>query len=233
MIHRIILAGLLLFALISCDDDEDDDMIYQTEFSYDFNAGADGWVGGFADYPVGEEEAYELTFDDAMLPAPLDETEGAIMLSGTNMSDDLFMYMKTGVSGLEPNTTYHVAFSVDFASDVPDGTPGVGGSPGESVFIKAGANTIEPAPEEDNMGYYRMNIDKGNQSQGGMDMVVLGDFSNDTDQEVYTLKTVTHNGPFTVTTDGDGNAWIIVGTESGFEATTTIYYDQVRVLFSL
>ncbi len=231
MINRIILAGLLLVALTSCDDD-DDDLIYQTEFTYEFEAGAEGWVGGFADYPVGEEEAYELTFEEAMLPAPLDDTEGAIKLSGMNMSDDLFMYMKTGVSGLEPNTTYHVAFAVEFASDVPDGMAGVGGSPGESVFIKAGATTIEPLPEEDDMGYYRMNIDKGNQSQGGMDMVVLGDFSNDTDQEVYTLKTVTHNGPFTVTTDGDGSAWIIVGTESGFEATTTIYYNQVRVLFS-
>ncbi|WP_159519421.1 hypothetical protein [Sunxiuqinia indica] len=230
MISRIILAGLLLIALTSCSDDEDDG-IGQVELSYSFNAGAEGWVGGFADYPVGEEEAYELTFDEAMLPAPLDETEGAIKLSGTNMSDDLFMYMKTGVSDLEPNTTYYVSFTVEFASNVPDDQVGVGGSPGESVYIKAGATTTEPLPEEDNMGYYRMNIDKGNQSQGGMDMLVLGDFSNDTDQEVYTLKTVSNSEPFTVTSDADGNVWLIVGTDSGFEATTTIYYNELRVVF--
>jgi hypothetical protein len=60
-------------------------------------------------------------------------------------------------------------------------------------------------------------------------MVVIGDFSNDTDQEAYTLKTVSNETPFGAETDENGNLWIIIGTDSGFEATTTIYYNSVKV----
>ncbi len=151
------------------------------------------------------------------------------MLSGTNMSDDLFMFLKKKVSGLKANATYNITFTVEFASNIPDGLAGIGGSPGESVYIKAGATKTEPETVEDEMSYYRMNIDKGNQSQGGEDMVVLGDFSNDTDQEVYTLKTVANDDPMTVTANSNGELWIIVGTDSGFEGSTTIFYNLIGV----
>lgn len=60
-----------------------------------------------------------------------------------------------------------------------------GGSPGESVFIKVGATETESQRIENDMGYYRITIDKGNQSQGGEDMLVIGDFSNDMDENEY------------------------------------------------
>lgn len=222
--------GAMVFALVSCNEDEDTTMM-PMEYNYDFESGLEQWIPNFADYPVGDSISYELLADHTMLPDPLDDTEGAIKISGKNMSDDLFMFMKKKVSGLVPNTTYSVWFNVTFASNVPDNMAGVGGSPGESVYIKAGATSVEPMLEEDNMGYYRMNIDKGNQSTGGSDMIVLGDFSNDTDMEEYTLKTVGNTEGFAVTSNENGEAWLIVGTESGFEATTTIYYDDIYALF--
>lgn len=199
------------------------------EFYFDFKEGTQGWTGGFADYPAGEEMAYELEFKHSPLPEPLDQDEGALMLTGRNMSDDLFMFAKRKVTGLKANGTYSVIFSVEFASSIPDGMVGVGGSPGESVYIKAGATALQPATEKDDMNYYHMNIVKGNQSQGGSDMVVLGDFSNDTDREFYTLKTLTNEKPFTVSADENGEVWILVGTDSGFESTTTIYYNKISV----
>ncbi|MFW5878073.1 MAG: hypothetical protein ACOCUP_03055 [bacterium] len=81
------------------------------------------------------------------------------------------------------------------------------------------------------MGYYRRNIDKGGQSQGGSDMLVQGDFSNDTNQKVYTPKTVTHSQSFEFITNNAGEVWLIVGYDSGFEATTTIYYNEIAALF--
>ena len=54
---------------------------------------------------------------------------------------------------------------------------GVGGAPGESVWIKAGATAIEPLAIRDS-SYLRMNIDIGNQSGGGAHAVVLGDIAN-------------------------------------------------------
>ncbi len=44
---------------------------------------------------------------------------------------------------------------------------GIGGSPGESVYVKAGATTEEPLIIEDSDGWLRMNIDKGNQAGEG------------------------------------------------------------------
>ena len=227
MIRSAIFAGIILVATVSCERDGQDVMNY----SWDFEESAEGWIGDFADYPVGEADDYELTFAYDQLPQPLDTSMGALKLAGTNMSDDLFMFTMKKAEGLEPNTRYDVSFTVQFASDIPDGLFGVGGSPGESVWIKAGAVNREPVPEEDNMGYYRMNIDKGGQSLGGDDMLVLGDFSNDTEQEVWTLKTVSSDERFRVTTDMNGEVWIIVGTDSGFEATTTIYYNRIEVDF--
>ena len=123
-------------------------------------------------------------------------------------------------------------YEANFASNVPEGTAGIGGSPGGSVWIKAGAVQNEPVTEQvDNAGvmYHRMTIDKGGQSQGGNDMHVLGDFSNETEHDQYTLKTVTSETPIAVTTDSNGRLWLIVGTDSGFEGNTTIYYNTINV----
>jgi hypothetical protein len=218
----------ILFALFACTD-KNLDQPEPVDSFFNFAQGTDGWIGDFADYPVGEESSYELVFEHDTLPDPLDQNQFSLKLSGNNHSDDLFMFAKRKVSGLEPNTVYFINFTVEFASNVPDGTVGVGGSPGESVYIKAGATNIEPKKEKDSDNYYRMNIDKSNQSQSGEDMVVIGDFSNDTDQEVYTLKTVANESPFGAETDENGHLWLIIGIDSGFEATTTIYFNSVKV----
>lgn len=230
---RMMILGTLIFVLLACDNNDDDDMPDETvDYTFEFTDDAEGWEGDFADYQAGQADRYELIFEYSTLPAPLDEDEGALALSGTNLSDDLFMFIKRKVTGLNPNTTYNATFRVEFASDVPDGMAGVGGSPGESVFIKAGATQTEPVPViDDQSQYYRMNIDKGNQSQGGADVAVIGDFSNDTDQELYTLKTVSNESSFIVASDENGELWLIVGTDSGFEGTTTIFYNTITVEF--
>lgn len=221
----VVAAFLIAFACSDKNLDQPDPV----EFYFDFAQDANGWTGGFADYPVGEEHFYDLVFEHDTLPEPLDQNQFALKLSGNNHSDDLFMFAKRKVSGLEPNKVYFITFTLEFASNVPDNMVGVGGSPGESVYVKAGAAATEPKKVRDGENYYRMNIDKDNQAQSGQDMVVIGDFSNDTDQEVYTLKTVTNESPFGAATDENGNLWIIIGTDSGFEATTTIYYNSVKV----
>jgi hypothetical protein len=90
------------------------------------------------------------------------------------------MYLKTRVSGLEPSAPYQVSFIVEFATDVPTGCGGAGGSPGESVYVKAGASSVEPSSSVDQLGWLRMNIDKGNQANGGASAVVIGNVANST-----------------------------------------------------
>ena len=225
----VLFISLITLLFSNCSDDENDTTNPEfVELTFDFQNDIQSWEGDFADYPVGEEDFYELSYELSNLPIPLNTNSGALKQSGNNHSDDLFMFIRKQLNGLEPNTDYKVSFEIEFASDVADGQVGVGGSPGEGVTIKAGATMIKP--EKVNQSeFYQMNIDKNNQSVGGSDMVVVGDFSNDTDQNEYTLKNLVANDILTVSADSSGELWLVVGTDSGFEATTTIYYNLIKV----
>lgn len=71
-----------------------------------------------------------------------------------------------------------------------------------------------------------MNIDKISQSASGTDMKVIGDIGNGTEKTEYKLLNKT--GDFTGKTDAKGETWIIVGTDSGYEGTTTLYYTSIK-----
>ena len=74
---------------------------------------------GFTDYPVGKEAEWAIGASLAALPAPLDVSRKGIRLSGENRSDDLFMYVTRGVTGLMPNAQYDVRFRVTLATNAP------------------------------------------------------------------------------------------------------------------
>ncbi|HET9054017.1 MAG TPA: hypothetical protein VFM90_07585 [Cyclobacteriaceae bacterium] len=202
--------------------------------SYIFKDSASGWEGDFADYPV-DSAGYHLQAGLDTLPYNInaDSTKKAIRISGINGSDDLFMFIKRKVSGLRSNTTYELLFNVRLASNAPTGAAGIGGAPGESVYLKAGASAQEPERElvDD---YYRLNIDKGNQAESGENMVVIGHIGVSSTTDKYALivrNNSSANGVY-ATTDDAGALWLIVGTDSGFEGKTTLYYTQVDVLFN-
>ncbi|MCM4158602.1 hypothetical protein FHG64_03145 [Antarcticibacterium flavum] len=219
---------LILAVFLACDSDDEQPRNDRLTLKYEFEADAEGWTGDFADYPAGEEEAYGLEFKHSPHPEPLDNSQGSLMLTGRNHSDDLFMFVKRQVTGLSPNTEYRLNFEVEFASNVATGQFGIGGSPGESVYLKAGATPAEPQKEEDELGWYRLDIDKGNQATGGRHMVVIGNFANGTDNNIYTLKTLSTSVPLTVTTNSEGSLWLLFGTDSGFEGETTIYMNSIE-----
>ena len=220
---------IVLAILAGCKKGSDLDL--PIEMIYEFDSGPDGWVAGFADYPAGEDEFYELASGISRLPDPLPAAPNSFLLEGNNHSDDLFMFMKKKLSGLEENHEYKIRFFLDFASNAAEGSFGVGGSPANSVYVKAGVSDDEPiAVVEQTENWYRMNIDKGNQATGGEDMIVLGDFSNGTDEFVYTMVSLENENPFTFKTDKNGECWLIVGVDSGFESKTSIYFDRIRVI---
>ncbi len=200
-------------------------------FSYDFTTGYDEWTGDFADYPVTDSVFYELEFGRETLPSYIDPSKHALKISGKNHSDDLFMFIKRKVPGLSPNTTYQVRFEVEFASNSPTNWFGVGGAPGESVVMKAGATTIEPLKINTD-GFYLMNIDKSNQVQPGKDMDTIGHVGVADTTTLFALINRNNSSHlFTVTTDANGEVWVCIGTDSGFEARTTLYYNQINLTF--
>ncbi len=216
--------------LVACKDDEPEEMT----FEFDFANGTQGWQGGFADYPQGQESFFELTFDFRALLPDLDPNSAGLFISGNNHSDDLFMFVKRQVTGLEPDETYEVDFEVEIGSEAGEGCAGIGGSP--AITLKAGASEIEPSTVLDSDGDLRMNIDKGNQSLGGDDAQVLGDIGVDVDcvDPVFMAKRLESpvDDPFDVTTDSDGAVWLMVGTDSGFEGITRLFYTEIEAHFS-
>lgn len=191
-----------------------------------------GWTGGFADHPI-DTTGYHLHFELDTLPYKVnpDSTKKGLLLSGINGSDDLFMFIKRKVSGLQRNTTYQLLFNVRLASKAPTGT--TGGAPGESVYVKVGGVTEEPTTQIVS-GYYRLTIDKGNHAEGGLNMLPIGHIGVSTTTVDYALinRSNGRSNSVEVTTDSEGALWLIVGTDSGFEGKTTVYYTQVDVMFN-
>jgi hypothetical protein len=102
--------------------------------------------------------------------------------------------------------------------------------------LKAGASTIEPQPVADAFGFLQMNIDKGIQANPGSAAVVLGTIEGTTPcasgLRVWDLKPFAGSGKtVTVTADAQGALWVFTGTDSGFEATTSIYLTRFEVHF--
>ena len=222
-----------LSLLCGCDSDPvgPSDLVQRT---WDFTNGTDGFQAGFADYPPADEAIYRLRSDYLALPPPLDTSRRALFISGVNRSDDLFMFYKRRVGGLAPAVTYRASFDIEIATNVPNGCVGVGGAPGEAVWIKAGASREEPLAVDEG-GQLRMNIDKGNQATGGENALVLGDIANSVpcgEPERWELKPLASGGEsVTVTADQEGSVWILVGSDSGFESLTALYYTRVTANF--
>jgi hypothetical protein len=93
----------------------------QTTFTFDFAHGAQGWTTGFSDYPVGQEQFFQLDSGLRALPPPLDQSGTGILLSGINHSDDLFMFLTGHLTRLKPDQTYSFKFRVEFATNAPAG----------------------------------------------------------------------------------------------------------------
>ena len=108
-----------MMLLCSCSLSDDDKGISVFSVSFDFSESADGWTADFADLPANAEDSifYELKHGYTNLPANLGMRK-AIMLSGNNHSDDLFMFIKRKVTGLNPNTSYTLVFEVELLNIV-------------------------------------------------------------------------------------------------------------------
>ncbi|KKL01454.1 hypothetical protein EIK76_07140 [Rheinheimera mesophila] len=196
-------------------------------FNFDFNTGSHGWTAGFSDYPADNAEIYQLESGLRVLPG--NAGKKAFYLSGMNRSDDLFMYIKNQFSGLEPSTKYYARVRLTFLSNAGVGCAGVGGAPGESVYLKFGYGDKEPKQE----GYY-LNLDKGQQSQSGTQAKVIGNVATTgaaCDGSNFAEKTVqtTTSERVPVYSDGQGRVWVFIGTDSGYEGLTSLYYKNIEI----
>ena len=124
-------------------------------------------------------------------------------------------------------------FNIRISSNAPTGNFGIGGAPGERVLVKAGAVNYKPEKVLVE-NYYRMNIDIGSHSQAGDDVLILGNIgvSPTTTQFTEVFRNNSSANSFLVTSNSQGEVWIITGTDSSYKGETTLYYTTVDVLFN-
>jgi hypothetical protein len=225
--------GLIIYGLLTT-------IFSSVRLEFDFRQGAQGWEAGFAEYAP-EMEGMMFEAGIRPLPSELGINGTGYYLQGINHSDDLFMFLKRRLGiddGMVPNQEYLLRFTIVFASNAPSGAVGIGGSPGESVFLKAGASIVEPDVYLDSdSGYYLVSVDKGSGNSGnGTAASVIGDIANglsadeiDIENPPYVSLKREYEHEYTVTANLDGELWLLVGTDSGFEGLTGIYYQSIAV----
>jgi hypothetical protein len=229
---------MLAFVLpfTSCNDEETIEsktVVLETDFNKVASTNQpDGWSAVFAEYPDGANVFYELASGIQNLPQPLDQAKKAFILSGNNHSDALQMWLVKQLSGLSPESKYSIETEVELASKYPDESIGIGGSPGNSVhlvskFATQGYTLEKGKSESDNVKLVLKKVEAVPESVLEFE---LGDVSITSDQYVYQLITRKKSSETHVAvTDKDGKLWAVVGTWSGFEGISTLYYTRIKI----
>ena len=207
--------------------------------SFDFRDGSLGWEAGFADYPpaTNKNDLYELRADIRSLPPELGVSGNGFYIQGANRSDDLFMFIKRRLdssNGIVAGQTYQVNFTLVFASATQSGCIGAGGSP--DVALKAGATPAEPIAILDQsplFAWLRMNVGKGGQPFGDLAASSTGSTANGIPCGSQPAKYISiqrnHQHTSLVNANSRGEIWLLLGTDSGFEGTTNLYYQRIDV----
>jgi hypothetical protein len=249
MIIRFLATGAIVCgfaAMEGCSSGMDDDAPQDApsspgpiSFGYDFASGdGSGWQAVFSDFAPAQAPTMELESGVRSLPPELGPG-AAYFVQSNNHSDDAFMllYRRVGAAeGLVPGAGYRVKLAIVIASDAPRGCSGVGGAPGEGVTLKIGAVSHEPHVVLATEGgeHFQVDLDKGNQAVGGADMSVAGNVANNAGPEECASHTFhafsrVHEHATPVTATASGDLWLLVGTDSGFEGTTQLYYQRIDV----
>ncbi|MGE0880181.1 MAG: hypothetical protein AB7L13_17075 [Acidimicrobiia bacterium] len=192
-----------------------------------FDADDEGWTALFADHPddLGSAD-YDLVAHWATIP---DVGGGGLRLAGTNRSDDLWMSIVRPVERLQLGC-YALSGTVSIATDVPPGMIGAGGAPGEDVTVKAGASTESPGTYVDPLGFRRLTVDKGEQANDGQQAVAIGHLASAaTDGSRFVVKTMSVPDGVRVRVGPEGVAWVIIGSDSGYEGRSDFYVDEVAL----
>jgi hypothetical protein len=147
------------------------------------------------------------------------------------------MYITRKISGLEPNKHYQAYFDIQLASNVNDQCAGIGGAP-HAVTVKASLSENKPTASLDYLDTYRLNIDVGQQTQGGLDGQAIGDIGVaslddcDPSSDIFGLKNYDNSDNiFEVMADDKGELWLTLLTDSGFEGPSSIYFTKAMVTF--
>lgn len=203
------------------------------EALFDFSKDDGGFIPVFSDYPDEPDVEQFYEFRTGHEEVPVADAGKGLFISGNNHSDDLFMGYYKELTGLAPETEYQFTVRFRLATNVEGGMVGIGGSPGESVFVKCGVASLKPENELDESNHFRLNLNKGSQSQSGIDMEVIGTLAKTENNLPGEYEFNEMEISMTSQTDEKGRVYLMIGTDSGFEGVTTYYLDDIFVSWTV
>jgi len=153
---------------------------------------------------------------------------GYLLSSDNSQTGNIFMGLVKEIQAT-PSTTYALNFTVDFLTNVAAGCAGIGASPGDNVYVEVGASGSNPAVAYTGSSglyeFHNLNVN--------VNLTVAGSFGSDAltdcyDSSKYVSKELSTSTNYPVTSDKNGNIWLMVGTNSFFEGTTAVYWQNLK-----
>ena len=185
------------------------------------------WASIVVDYPVGRFDDLDFVSAHRNQTLASGATISGIYQYAFNLSDDLFKGIWRRVEGLEPGSReFHIDAVI--ATPTPAGCD-VGG--GANVYVKVGLLTETPTTTVIN-GDIRAAFDKGEQSNPGATVPVVGDARNTIpgcDGQTWGLSTLTTTEPIEIEIGIDGVAYLLFGSESAFESPDDLVYIEMTL----
>lgn len=87
----------------------------------------------------------------------------------------------------------------------------------------------KPERVSDELGYYRLNLDKANQGQGGTGLALLGNLEKEKTMRPGEYEWKGFSFDARARADAEGRLWLVLGTDSGFEAVSSYYLDDISL----
>ncbi len=241
MYLKLFISAVLVTSLAGCDISFSSTEKQNLSLNYDFSETSQSFLIDTADHNVEHPSNEQIIAKMDKLPSPYEYRRG-IKFRWNNYSDDMKGFIKKKITGLKTNKTFQVDFKVDVLTFMSENCAGIGGNPGQAVRVKASLLKEEPVKSIEKSEYidhiieqYVISIDDG--QSGGDDVTVMGhiglpvacDDAFFMNPPVWEIKPLTNDETFTFTSDADGEAWVYVSIDSGFEGISEFYLTNVEL----
>ena len=232
----LLLSLIFLQACLNDDDLNDNGTDPSFIFSYNFEGGQGEWIDGFTEYPLSKEDSLMISSEFTVVPSTITVADSLLRLSVIDTEGELFSFLKIQIEDLTPSTVFDVELEIELAAENLDAA-GTTYTDDMKVHVKAGVFENEPLivdGDSIDFGYttYVLDIDKGNGTDAGDDMVFLGTFDMPEPRASTPITRGNNSGKLLrASTDADGNMWLLIGTDSETKMHQAFYYSRVTVFY--
>ncbi len=225
----VIAVSIILTSCFGLDDDSAADVRFSF---FDFKEDAQGWTGDFANYTEASRVNLQLEVNRTDIPEKLGDSK-SIKFSVNNLNEDLLMFMKRQVQGLDSNATYKIECEVRLISEMITDTSNIEDSK-SMIYFKYGSSKIEPVTEfMENDSKHEFSLDAGDADKDGSDLKFIGrlGFPQSADQpKVHNI--TSYHKPIFVQTDNNGKLWLVFGIETKHDLHMSFYFDTIVIYYT-